>query len=438
MHDRSLVLDDIDSKTTRLLLLQTLYHIGDLSEDMPPNPIWRTDLQEHSGWEALCAELKGLMEELRYKQREHTSVQVFGEIAAHASQWHAATRDVARDFAKIAHGWEAELREQMHTMDVADESIVAELLARRSLFCMYAVVCHGLGSLRDEDIESLCELIVLAEYCRLSETTMAFHNQLRALTVAAYTVTASRITELLQHLDRDSVPLTSAVRLIFEKTPAQLNWVRFAVGSTESTCYEAVSDAGNVFTVNILTGAFLFDGLPPRRLPASIINKPLYQRTFGDRNFEVVQDSSGVLTTIRSVRGRHYSFSLDSKNQLIVHEQEPSRQEVLVLLDGSKDAVQQWGADLPVRLKEMHSHWYYRCGNRRVILLRPLLFENRDVHFFLVSGYEEEGHRSENEEECKEDGHNDAVGDDAGDEMNIGQKHSNKVCLCLQQALIHL
>lgn len=85
MHDRSLVLDDIDHPATRLLLLQTLYQMGDLSEDMDLNPIWRTDLEKHGGWEALRAELKGLTEELRYKQREHTAVQIFGEIAAHAS-----------------------------------------------------------------------------------------------------------------------------------------------------------------------------------------------------------------------------------------------------------------------------------------------------------------------------------------------------------------
>ena len=136
-----------------------------------------------------------------------TAVQIFGEIAAHASQWHEATRDVARDFAKIVHGWETQLHEQMHSIDVADQSKLAELRARRRLFCMYAVVCQGLGSLREDDIESLCELIVLADYCQLSDTTTTLDNQLRALTVAASTVTASRITEDLQHLDCDSVPL---------------------------------------------------------------------------------------------------------------------------------------------------------------------------------------------------------------------------------------
>ena len=136
-----------------------------------------------------------------------TAVQIFGEIAAHASQWHEATRDVARDFAKIVHGWETQLHEQMHSIDVADQSKLAELRARRRLFCMYAVVCQGLGSLSEDDIESLCELIVLADYCQLSDTTTTLDNQLRALTVAASTVTASRITEDLQHLDCDSVPL---------------------------------------------------------------------------------------------------------------------------------------------------------------------------------------------------------------------------------------
>lgn len=150
----------------------------------------------------------------------------------------------------------------------------------------------------------------------------------------------------------------------------------------------------NLFSVNLQTGTILFNGLPPSRLPASILKLPLYKRTFADRNFEVVTDETGALRTTRPISGRVYSFFVNANGALIVHEREDREggSDILELLDGTPEQAELWGAlmgaSLPIRLRHMHSHWLSR--DRCVILLRPHSFDRRRVEFLLVWNPEEQ------------------------------------------------
>ena len=63
LHDRNLPLDQ---PAVRLLLLQTLFHLGELSPDAALKPVWRTDLVEHDGWDALGIELSGASSEIEH------------------------------------------------------------------------------------------------------------------------------------------------------------------------------------------------------------------------------------------------------------------------------------------------------------------------------------------------------------------------------------
>ena len=70
--------------------------------------------------------------------------------------------------------------------------------------------------------------------------------------------------------------------------------------------------------MNVQSGVLLFNGLPPRRLPASMLALSLYKRSFGDRNFEVVVKMDNVFMTTRAVKnalGQEYiyEFFLDTK-----------------------------------------------------------------------------------------------------------------------------
>lgn len=126
-------------------------------------------------------------------------------------------------------------------------------------------------------------------------------------------------------------------------------------------------------------GAVLVNGLPPSSLPSEILEHALYQRSFGDRNFEVVSENE-VYKTVRRVAGFLYSFNLKSDGTLCVVETSELG-ERLELLDGTADGIELWAAELPTRLKQMHGHWLSRDVN--VICIRGKRFFDRDVRFFL-------------------------------------------------------
>ena len=93
---------------------------------------------------------------------------------------------------------------------------------------------------------------------------------------------------------------------------------------------------------------------PEHRLSLElIVASPLYMRTFGDINFEVVEKGD-FLETRYPIFGRFYRFSKGSS--LTIYEFREDESEMLELLDGTPDGVS-WAMDLPIRLKSMHSHW---------------------------------------------------------------------------------
>ena len=135
----------------------------------------------------------------------------------------------------------------------------------------------------------------------------------------------------------------------------------------------------DLFSVNVQTGVVLLNGVPPSRLPESILSMPLYKRTFGHRNFEVVLTPTGALMTIRPIRGCVYEFFVDPDGNLVVREENEQLGE-LELLDGIST---HWGGELPSRLLSgLYSHWLSR--EMQIVLLRPPSFDNRTVQFVLL------------------------------------------------------
>ena len=74
---------------------------------------------------------------------------------------------------------------------------------------------------------------------------------------------------------------------------------------------------------------------------------------------QVERLASGTFRTLRPVHGRMYSFTLGDGGQLLVEERDPAQRVTLQLLD-PKDDCGSWGCELPVRLRELHSHWLCR------------------------------------------------------------------------------
>lgn len=175
--------------------------------------------------------------------------------------------------------------------------------------------------------------------------------------------------------------LTAAVQVIDEGIPGNLQWQVVFSDSTRTPCFEAVAQNGTLYSINILTGVVLFDGLPPGRLPKSVIEDPLYERSFGDRNFEV-RLAGGRFTSIKQKEGYHYHFFRDAHDALIIREEHEGV--VLELMDADK--IKEWGNTIPVRLQKMYSHWCCRnesTGEVETILFRGKRYCDRAVSFLL-------------------------------------------------------
>jgi hypothetical protein len=127
-----------------------------------------------------------------------------------------------------------------------------------------------------------------------------------------------------------------------------------------SAIADGIDGSPHHFILNLLTGVVLLDGWPPSRLPVAMLDMPRYRRVFGASNFEVTRDACGVLTTLRPVGGRTYTFYVDGGGRLEVRERKGETGQgrgglELELLDGCASGIEGWGAALPPRLKEMQA-----------------------------------------------------------------------------------
>ena len=142
---------------------------------------------------------------------------------------------------------------------------------------------------------------------------------------------ARRLPAILELLDQHSDILTASSKLILEQTPSDLKWIRVKTADgTATQCYEALSLQNDLFSLNVQSGVLLFNGLPPHRLPASILALSLYKRSFGDLNFEVVVKADNVFKTTRRImntsgHGYIYEFFVDIDGKLVIREIDEER-----------------------------------------------------------------------------------------------------------------
>ncbi|PNH12759.1 hypothetical protein TSOC_000243 [Tetrabaena socialis] len=386
LHDRVLPLSE---PIVQVLVRQLLYHIGSLAGSTPPALLWRT------GWadagdvlETLCFELAALADELESTPRE--AVLLLGEVAAYLSDWHPPCCAVARRFAAmtscIADGVEAQLGAAAAG---GDSGLVAQLQAKQCRWRAMALLCYGAGPLGVEDVGAMLQLAVLLNHGRVFQEDVMLHAQLEALHVRAHNVMAARIEDVLSAVAQRPGILTDAIKRVqLDRTPDTLPWAQLteAAGPQRRSLasFEAVGPKdGRLYSINLLDGTVLFDGWPPSRLPKDITQHRLFQRTFGCCTFEVTCTGVGVMQALRPMYGRLYDFQLSADGQqLTIIEVDKEHGVQLELLDGGSDyACGKWGAELPVRLRELHSHWLNR--ERGVIVIRPPGFASHDVHFLL-------------------------------------------------------
>ena len=362
-----------DSPFVHTVIVLALYHIGDVSKDL--NLEWKFDQYFGDFGKAIEEELNDIADEFSTKPRDYRSMLLFIEITSYMIQWNASCQKISRKFVSMFKTWIADLDQQILN---ADPKYAIEIRMKKALFCKYAILCYAKGSLTREDASELVKFILLAHKDDgISFKDNSIGQELTVLTTKSRQVIFSRIADIIVQAKGENYAMfTSAIKLIIYSTPNNLQW-RSRVRVYEMKCtlsfFEARSLDNDLYSLNIANGIVLFNGRPISQLPESILLHPQYIRTFNGNKFEICV-SKGVFTTTMPINGFIYTFEL-YEDQLTIREIDSKTKAHLQLLQPQGT----WSKELPVRLIEMHSHWY--CSQKNIIFLRDKTFRHRNIYF---------------------------------------------------------
>ena len=139
------------------------------------------------------------------------------------------------------------------------------------------------------------------------------------------------------------------VQAVYSSAPDDLEW---QAHEASHACFYArtptkVRTGIDLYSINLLTGAVLRNGVPPSCLPVAMLDHSDYGPLFGGLEFGVTDD----LTTRHPIRGRFYRFQLVGE-RLIVFEMRTKigHGEVLELLPG----VASWNGFFRLQCRVVH------------------------------------------------------------------------------------
>ena len=383
LHDRSLPFENPD---VRLIIQQLLYQIGAI-EVVPPSHkpchAWKWDLLPENGdaLQAIAEELLLPVDELAERLCDHEELLVMIDIATYIRHWSAAN-DVAEKVhqrcVEATQGFSKHVSDEITKKQEASDLVdIDRLKADHALFNMYTVLAYGgTFDLKPADIGRLLNAKVYAFYGQVYQKDARNVTKFGHLRVTSQNVMDGRLEAVLTAVNEDGSILTSAVDQIIKLPEGPHQWI--PVDSTRKTaCFELATE-DQLFSINVRTGCVLINGLPPQSLPRGILDHPLYKRTFDTHgtgiDFEVSRKKDGTLRTNRPLAGCHYEFLLQGERLIAKEIGVNGTTFELLESDGS------WAAELPERLKKMHSHWLDR--DSQTLVFRPVPFQAREVDFF--------------------------------------------------------
>jgi hypothetical protein len=223
-----------------------------------------------------------------------------------------------------------EMEEQLQTVTAGDYRTRQQLQVRQATLRMISLQCYG-GSwqLEPADVAHMAQLMVLINHGQLFFEDAYFEDpeqeqmHLAAMRTRCHNVMAARCQDLLQvgnergdcfwplwpwpdmtttYLPAPDVHngypmssclmsyclqaavgssqhvLTAAVKCILQRAPSGLSWRQLTENGLLCASFEAFDSASNhLYSINLLDGTVLLDGLPPSRLPKDITTHPLFK-----------------------------------------------------------------------------------------------------------------------------------------------------------------
>ena len=332
-------------------------------------------------------ELSIALETVGQTMRESNSLSILGELASYISQWLPQKPDCsARLAVQIGKRCGDEISKEIDDLKASIVNAVSndvhtnaeqltKLCFKQAIYYMTALCCFSHHQLTSDDIADMVKLRVLANKSHAlasrndfdAETTILVNRKGELSAILDHVMTL-RVRDIVTGMGNNFSCLTKALQQEVHCLPHTLTWKTL---SSSQYCFEAQHEA-DTYHINIISGIILINGSPPSILPASILDHPVYRRTFGHSNFEVSYLPNQSYRTVRHLRGRMYELSppTSTLSNIIIREIDSRTGLTLELLDGTP--TQQWQGDMPVRLKEHYSHWLDREKN--ILLLRPIEF----------------------------------------------------------------
>jgi Protein of unknown function (DUF3638) len=347
------------------LIFQALFHIGRIAPGCHEERfsfVWKHDIYNGDVVSTLNVIFNHLADRLCETPKDYAQLPLVCELCGFFSAFDPNIKDISRRLAEAATTW-------------AEDGSNTQL--KQCILLRCAILCYACGPVMPVDVK---EIILLTAKCRnsLHDDTYESH-ELRHLESMCLDKITRQLPIILNTCSKNPAYLSESVHRAVS-TGERLDGLRWTSFTKEddiaTACFEC-QKADRLFTINIITGVVLVDGLPPTSLPAEILEHALYRRSFGSTNFEILPDSDGGLKT-NVLDGKRYRFFMN-ENDLHVEEIDVATGSILELLNGL--SIDAWGMDLPVRLKAMYSHWLSRDDWR--VVLRGIHFREKSIHFIL-------------------------------------------------------
>ena len=380
------IVDDLlpfEHECVHVLVRQATFQFGE--ED------WNTDAGHDGNWNGMAllgSEMTRQEALLRESPKHAERIVIFANICSFFGLYGQALR-----FAQVARKLGDGVREESGPQDAQKK-----VFSKQAVLYECAIRCLSRLEHYAADYEvHLIELIILF---RNRHTLCQAHDEVdpkgaQNSNKAMLDVVASAFNRVISFVERQPNVLTSCLRLVRDQVPTEMSWSPVTYDGKCTGCYEAVWNE-QLFSVNLLNGIVLVDGVPPTVLPESIIGDPYYQSLFHRRNFEVEVLGVGQFRTTRLVSNCYlYEFSIDAQHKLQIVETDVNggqwngpqcisgiqprllRSPKLRLLRHFELEI-----DLPPLILDKYSFWYSK--EAELVLLRDKCFSQRTSYFVMT------------------------------------------------------
>ncbi|UIZ28931.1 hypothetical protein KXD40_007205 [Peronospora effusa] len=346
-------------------------------------------LSGEEGLETFCATLGAIANQLEQTPRRFEAIPLLSELAGYLHQFTDVAKPIVKLYSRIARRWAEHLLAEDESKHSPDR--IATFRQKKCILYGYALLAYTLGPLDDAACQEVCELIVLFRSSFLCAAIIAPSTEHMLCVESKITeMMTRRIADLIKYVKKSKgSALTTLVSLVSPTSPGQLEWKQTCEPLPDEekfgTCFES---SGAQYAINLFTGVVLTDGNAPGGLPLNIREHKRFQALFGSCNFEVFS-VGGMFQAKSTYCDRLYEFALQENDELFVQELvlNPSRSVGNTLQLCSLSWIETINDQLPARLWELHSHWYW--VERNCVLFRPIAAKDRKV--FFIATFDEQG-----------------------------------------------